>query len=92
MAAWPVNVAVLACPPVLNRLRDIGNLIKQLEDALVLAGVMIDDSQIDAEAIYRGNPDGVGAVHVSIDPYDPDAAAVALEVAGLKWATEGDLF
>lgn len=37
-----------------KRISDISNRVKALEDALVQAGLMDDDSQIDELHIYRG--------------------------------------
>lgn len=48
------------------RRRDGGNLTKALYDAMSLAGVWIDDSQIDVETVERGpvTPGGLTVVNV----------------------------
>ena len=75
-------ITVLACPPDRIR-RDLDNHQKVLFDALTLAGVVGDDSQYDAIAIFRGAPVAGGKMLVSISPFDPDAAGHALNAVGL---------
>jgi crossover junction endodeoxyribonuclease RusA len=50
-----------------KRVADISNRIKALEDALVQAGLMDDDSQIDEIHIYRGAIVRGGKTLVQID-------------------------
>ena len=49
-----------------KRKQDTGNRLKALEDALVQAGLMNDDSQIDIHHLYRGELIKGGKVYVTI--------------------------
>lgn len=48
------------------RKNDLSNRVKSLEDALVQAGLMDDDSQIDEFHVYRGNKVKLGKTIVNI--------------------------
>jgi crossover junction endodeoxyribonuclease RusA len=53
-----------------KRVADISNRIKALEDALVQAGLMDDDSQIDQLHVYRGDIYKGGKTLVEINVID----------------------
>jgi crossover junction endodeoxyribonuclease RusA len=53
-----------------KRVADISNRIKALEDALVQAGLMDDDSQIDQLHVYRGAIHKGGKTLVEINVID----------------------
>lgn len=50
-----------------NRRRDLSNILKITEDALVRAGVMRDDSQLDEEHLYREPAEAPGRIEVSVE-------------------------
>lgn len=52
------------------RRRDLDNYIKQPLDAMTLAGVFDDDSQVDDLRITRGPVEAPGRVEVVIEPVD----------------------
>lgn len=52
---------------------DIANREKCLCDVLTKQRVWLDDSQIDAMVIIRGEPCGTGHVDVTISPIEPGA-------------------
>lgn len=81
-----LSVTILACPPSVNRLRDLDNLWKVTLDALKLAGVVRDDSLFDHEQIFRGAPfyDRKGRLLVSIEHLDEAAALSELRDYGLS--------
>ena len=54
-----------------KRRRDLDNYMKPLLDALTLAGVWEDDSQIDQLAIYRGTNTFGGSVRMRIHDAAP---------------------
>lgn len=62
-------------PPVkLARSRwDIANREKLMIDTLTEQRVWLDDSQIDAMVILRGEPSGVGRVEMTIHTLEPGA-------------------
>jgi crossover junction endodeoxyribonuclease RusA len=60
-----VSVAILASPPDRRR-RDLDNILKSLLDSIVHAGVIEDDSLIDALFIVRDEVVEGGKVHVRI--------------------------
>jgi crossover junction endodeoxyribonuclease RusA len=60
-----LSVELLAAPPD-RRKRDLDNILKSLLDALVHAGVMEDDSQIDHLSITRQPPAPPGSVAITI--------------------------
>lgn len=59
-------VQLTMCPPARVRDWDIANREKILCDTLTKQRVWIDDEQIDAMLILRGNPDGDGYVDILI--------------------------
>ena len=61
-----LKVAIMAYPPD-NRRRDLDNILKSLLDSLQLAGVFLDDSQIDELWIERGRRKGSGEVDITVD-------------------------
>lgn len=60
-----MSINVMACPPDW-RTRDLSNLWKQLEDALMCAAVVCDDGDFDDLRIYRGPIVTDGMLHVEI--------------------------
>ena len=64
----PVEISVMLYPPD-RRARDIDNVAKSLNDALVQAGVMDDDSQIKKLTLEFGDVFKGGKAEVSIFPY-----------------------
>lgn len=64
----PLQVELLAHPPDRRR-RDLDNLQKALLDAVVAAGVIEDDSNIDDLRVIRGPVFPGGKVQVVIRPY-----------------------
>lgn len=64
----PLKVELLAHPPDRRR-RDLDNLQKALLDAVVAAGVIEDDSNIDDLRVIRGPVFPGGKVEVVIRPY-----------------------
>lgn len=61
-----LRVEVLAYPPD-RRPRDIDNLFKAVLDALQASGVFMNDSQIDALEILRGEPVKGGSIVVRVE-------------------------
>ena len=51
-----------------NRARDQDNILKPIQDAMIHANIMVDDSQIDQTFVYRGvkmPPEGALYIRVS---------------------------
>ena len=51
-----------------NRARDQDNILKPIQDAMIHANLMVDDSQIDQTFVYRGvkmQPEGALYIRVS---------------------------
>lgn len=69
----PLSVTLIAFPPDRRR-RDLDNLQKALLDAVVAAGVIEDDSNIDELTVSRGAVWPRGAVWVRIKPFTSDVA------------------
>jgi crossover junction endodeoxyribonuclease RusA len=69
----PLSVLVHAFPPDRRR-RDLDNLQKALLDAVVAAGVIEDDSNIDELQVVRGKVQRGGMVWVRIQPYTSEIA------------------
>lgn len=63
-----LRVRVIAYPPD-RRARDLDNLLKAPLDALQHAGVIADDSAIDALVIERAHVVPDGALTVRVSPY-----------------------
>lgn len=61
-----LRIEVLAYPPD-RRARDIDNLFKAVLDALQASGVFMNDSQIDALEILRGDPVKGGSIVVRVE-------------------------
>jgi crossover junction endodeoxyribonuclease RusA len=61
-----LSVAILCYPPDRRR-RDLDNVLKAALDALVFAGVMLDDSQIDRLAIERCAVQAPGRLEITIE-------------------------
>lgn len=62
-----VRLEVVAWVPDLSK-RDLDNLLKPIQDAMIHANLLIDDSQIDQTFIYRGAkvpPEGALYIRVS---------------------------
>lgn len=62
-----VRLEVVAWVPD-NRARDLDNLLKPIQDAMLCAKLLVDDSQIDQTFIYRGAkvpPNGLLYIRVS---------------------------
>jgi len=59
-------VSILCYPPDRRR-RDLDNVLKAALDALVFAGVMLDDSQIDRLAIERCAVQAPGRLAITIE-------------------------
>lgn len=59
-------VSILCYPPDRRR-RDLDNILKAALDALVFAGVMLDDSQIDRLAIERCAVQAPGRLEITIE-------------------------
>ncbi len=58
-------VSILCYPPDRRR-RDLDNILKAALDALVFAGVMLDDSQIDRLAIERRDVQAPGRLEITL--------------------------
>ena len=61
-----LSVSILCYPPDRRR-RDLDNVLKAALDALVFAGVMLDDSQIDRLAIERCAGQVPGRLEITIE-------------------------
>lgn len=61
-----LSVSILCYPPDRRR-RDLDNILKAALDALVFAGVMLDDSQIDRLAIERCDVQAPGRLEITIE-------------------------
>lgn len=59
-------VSILCHPPDRRR-RDLDNVLKAALDAMVFAGVMLDDSQIDRLAIERRDVQAPGRLEITIE-------------------------
>ena len=55
------------CYPPDRRRRDLDNILKALQDAIVHAGVMADDSQIKMLHLEMRDPHPEGLVHVQLE-------------------------
>lgn len=64
--AGRLSVSILCYPPDRRR-RDLDNVLKAALDALVFAGVMLDDSQIDRLAIERCAVQAPGRLEITIE-------------------------
>lgn len=58
---------VAECYPPDRRRRDLDNLLKSLQDSIVHAGIMADDSQIKVLHLEMKDPIPEGLVHVHIE-------------------------
>jgi crossover junction endodeoxyribonuclease RusA len=65
----PVALRVFAYPPDKRR-RDLDNILKGVQDALVAAGVLLDDYQVDEIHIIRRPPERPGRVQVIVEPIE----------------------
>ena len=73
---WETPVALSLYVTFPDRRRcDVSNRIKALEDALKLAGVYKDDSQVTELHAYKKYERGVSRIYVMIDPLAKDAKA-----------------
>ena len=61
-----LSVSILCYPPDRRR-RDLDNILKAALDALVFAGVMLDDSQIDRLAIERCSVQAPGRLEITLE-------------------------
>ena len=61
-----LDVSILCYPPDRRR-RDLDNVLKAALDALVFAGVMLDDSQIDRLSIERREVHEPGHLKIKIE-------------------------
>ena len=61
-----LSVSILCYPPDRRR-RDLDNVLKAALDALVFAGVMLDDSQIDRLTIERCAVQAPGRLAITIE-------------------------
>lgn len=61
-----LSVSIMCYPPDRRR-RDLDNVLKAALDALVFAGVMLDDSQIDRLAIERCAVGAPGRLEITIE-------------------------
>lgn len=61
-----LSMAILCYPPDRRR-RDLDNILKAALDALVFAGVMLDDSQIDRLAIERCAVQAPGRLEITLE-------------------------
>ena len=62
-----LRLEVVMCVPD-NRARDQDNILKPIQDAMIHANLMVDDSQIDQTFVYRGvkmPPEGALYIRVS---------------------------
>lgn len=64
-----VGVTIIAHPPD-NRRRDLDNILKGVLDGLTHAGVIEDDSMIDALLVVRAEVTAGGCVHVNVKPME----------------------
>ena len=79
-----LSIVMLACPPAVNRVRDLDNLAKVVLDSLTLAGVIDDDSLFDHQEIFRGNSFQDGRLLVAISNFEAEMALVRLREGGLS--------
>lgn len=68
-----VSVDIYYHPPDDGRRRDIDNYAKGVLDAMTLAGVWVDDSQIKALHQYWCKPENPGRCSVVVSPYEEDS-------------------
>lgn len=67
---YKIRVEIVAWPPD-KRIRDLDNIKKPLFDAMTHAGVWVDDSQIDQDFTYRGEPVFGGALYIKVSEAGP---------------------
>jgi len=66
-----VALYVFAYPPDRRR-RDISNILKGIEDAMVKAGILLDDYQVAEIHVIRRPPERPGRVRVIVEPIEPE--------------------
>ena len=67
----PVALYMFAYPPDRRR-RDLDNLLKAVQDALVAARVIEDDYQVAELHVVRRPPEPPGRVRVVVEPIEPE--------------------
>jgi len=65
----PVALYIMAYPPDRRR-RDLDNILKGVQDALVFAGVIEDDYQVAELHVLRRPPEPPGRVRVVVEPIE----------------------
>ncbi len=65
----PVALYIMAYPPDRRR-RDLDNILKGIQDALVFAGIIKDDHQVAEVHVVRQTPARPGKVRVVVEPLE----------------------
>jgi crossover junction endodeoxyribonuclease RusA len=67
----PLLLTVQACPPALERKRDLDNVLASLKPTIdgLCHALKIDDSRFAAVTVVRGDPSGAGSVTLEVSPY-----------------------